>query len=140
MKQGIIKLMCENGSAGSESWHKEFSKIDRSHAGARSFAGGGYLNPGEHRLEVGKLVHHVVPTDGVENSSEVAEILRVTEAKTLEPLTERFQWREQQCTIQDVAAAPLGEKAPVQDDRRSLSGFSDSELELELKRRWEMAV
>lgn len=140
MKQVIIKLTREYASAGRESWHKEFSEIDRSHAGARAFAGGGYLKPGEHRLEVGKLVLHVVPTDGVENGSEVAEILRVTEAKTLEPLTERFQWREQQCTIQDVAAALLGEKAPVQDDRRSLSEFSDEELELELRHRREMAV
>lgn len=87
MKQGIIKLTCENGSAGSESWHKEFSEIDRSHAGARSFAGGGNPKPGE-----------------------------------------------------NVAAALLGENAPVQDDRRSLSGFSDAELELELRHRREMAV
>lgn len=140
MKQVIIKLTREYASGRRESWHKTFNKIDRSHAGARAFDGGSYLKPGEHRLEVGTLVLHVVPTDGVENSSEVAEILRVTEAQILEPLTERFQWREQQCTIQDVAATFLGEKAPVQEDRRGLSNFSDAELELELRHRREMAV
>lgn len=133
MKQVIIKLTREYASGQRESWHKSFAEIDNSQSGARAFVGGAYLKPGEHRLEMGTLVLHVVPVGSVKNGSEVAEILRATEAQTLEPLTERFQWREQQCTIQDMAATLLGEH--IEDEYRTLSDYSEEELELELRKR-----
>ncbi len=135
MKTVIIKITRECESGQRESWHRSFTEIDRSQLGARAFAGGAYLKPGEHRLEMGQLVLHVAPVGSVENGSNVAEILRVTEAQTLEPLTERFQWREQQCTIQDVAATLLGVQPPIQDEYRNLSAYSEEELELELRKR-----
>jgi hypothetical protein len=135
MKPVIIKLTREYASGQRESWHKSFTEIDNSQLGARAFAGGAYLKPGEHRLEMGTLVLHVVPMGSVKNGSEVAEILRATEAQTLEPLTERFQWREQQCTIQDMAATLLGVQPPIQDEYRTLSDYSEEELELELRKR-----
>ena len=139
MNSVIIDIKREYESGNRESWHKAFSAIDRTQSGARAFTGT-YLKPGEHRLEVGSLIVHVIPTGSVEHRSEVAVILRVTETQTLEPLTERFQWREQQCSLQDLAETLLGENAHGQVACHSLAGFSVEELELELQTRRELVA